>query len=144
MWELGKRLLCDAWIGILARWQAHQWAREKSYPASWKEGVSAGSHRKTNGDEIEPMFTTSNTGSLKNGMCTIFVVQQLCEGLPHKVQNPNPNIDKTITGLGLHGGGYFHLVLEVIRESDKNHLITCVAPLLPSHKLQGTNINIKT
>ena len=69
-----------------------------------------------------------------------FVVHHPRAGLPYKVHNPDPVPDKTITGLGLNYGCYFHLEPKVIRESDKNHLHTHIGPLHLFHKLQGPDI----
>ena len=99
-----------------------------------------GSRRKINDEKIVPIFTASNTGLLKIGMYARFLVHQLCAGLLNKVQNPDPNLEKSITGLGLHGGYYYHLEPRVIKESNKNHLNTGVRSLHLYHKLQGPNI----
>ena len=71
--------------------------------------------RNLNGNEIEPIFTTSDTGSLNTGMYVKFMMRQICAGLLHKFQNPDPDPEKAITGMGLNDGWYFHLEPEVIR-----------------------------
>ena len=87
----------------------------KRYTVSWTEGTPVGSCRNPNGEKIDPIFAASNTGSLNTGMYVIFLVQQMCAGLPHKVQNPDPETDNYITVLGIHSGCYFYLDPEVIR-----------------------------
>ena len=88
---------------------------ENRYPASLTEGAPVGSRRNPNDDKIESMFTASNTVSLKTGIYARFVVHQLCARLSHKVQKTNPDPGKSITGMGLHDGYYFHLYPKVIR-----------------------------
>ena len=112
----------------------------KIYPASWTESAPVRSCRNLKDNKIALIFTASDTSSLKISMYAIFVVQKLCRSLTHKVQNSNPDRDKSITEMGLHNGCYFYFEPKVIRESNKNHICTRVGPSHLSHNLKGPDI----